>query len=110
MPPKGQNLSTEPAEQDFSGSINSIAGSLDLIGKCLAVLAIQSTSYKDKPDTERIPFLGSMGYSVDAIATILDTTPGTVRKQLSISRTSKRKKKSTPKKVKPDAENKQGTT
>jgi len=108
MAPKEQKLTTEIGGDQCSEAISSVASSLDLIGKCLAILAIQSTSYRDKPDTELIPYLGSLGYSNDAIAAILDTTPGTVKKQLSISRTTKRKKKSPPKRATADAKDKQG--
>lgn len=85
-------------------STDALGASIDRLARSLAVLAVYSSPYKDKPDTQRIPFLAALGFERDDIAAILDTTPGTVKKQLSITRTGQRVKKVPPKKVTENAE------
>jgi len=70
-------------------------GSLSLrqIAYSLGYLSLQMSSLKDKADTERIPFLARLGFHKNDIASILDTTPGTVAKQLSVVKAAKRTKK-----------------
>lgn len=89
---------------------NALGASIDRLARSLAVLAVYSSPYKDKPDTQRIPFLAALGFEKDDIAAILDTTPGTVKKQLSLTRTGQRVKKVPPKKANENAKDQPRTT
>ena len=71
--------------------------SLRQIAYSLGYLALQMSDLKGKADTEKIPFLARLGFHKNDIATILDTTPGTVAKQLSVAKAAKRLKKTTKK-------------
>jgi hypothetical protein len=84
-------------------SVTSLAPVLRQVANCMGYIVLQMSDYKDKADTERIPFLGRLGFHRNDIAGILGTTPGTVSKQLSITKASERGKKRTGKASRPDA-------
>lgn len=63
------------------------------IANTLAYFAAQSESMKNRKNTEKIPLLHRLGFDQAEIASILDTTIGTVRKELSIRKSDKIKKK-----------------
>ena len=68
---------------------------LQQITNCLAYLVMHTEDLKGKSNNELIPILASFGFDSNAIATILRTTPGTVRVRLSnIKATTKGKKSS----------------
>jgi DNA-directed RNA polymerase specialized sigma24 family protein len=102
MPQKIAEAQQKPETND------ALIASLDRIARSLAVLAVYSSPYKDKPDTKRIPFLAALGFEKGDIAAILDTTPGTVQKQLSLTRKGQRVKKSPPKKATENAADQPG--
>jgi CRP-like cAMP-binding protein len=57
--------------------------SLHQIAQCLAYLVLQTDGLKGKPNNELIPVLASFGFDRTDIASILQTTPGTVSVRLS---------------------------
>ncbi len=55
-----------------------------------AIKLLQSEDIKSKSNADKIVLLDKIGLSADDIATFVGTTPGTVRKELSVNK-SKRK-------------------
>lgn len=71
---------------------------LQQITNCLAYLVIHTEDLKGKPNNDLIPILASFGFDSNVIATILRTTPGTVRVRLSNIKAKTKGKKSSKEK------------
>ena len=91
MPKKRVQRQSTGAQKDSTPG--PVSAYLRQIANCLGYMALQMSEVKDKADTERIPFLNRLGYHRNEIAAILDTTPGTVSKQLSITKATERSRK-----------------
>ena len=63
-----------------------IALSLSQLAKLQAYAIIQSDAWQNKSNGEKIYFLNQVGFLPDDIALLVDTTIGTVRKEISIRR------------------------
>jgi hypothetical protein len=110
MPSKNSTSQQSQEIAQNEGISQALQSSIDRLSRSMAVLAIYNSPYKDRPDTERIPFLAALGFERDDIAAILCTTSGTVQKQLSLTRTGKLKKKTAIKKANKDALDKPKTS
>jgi CRP-like cAMP-binding protein len=89
--------SSQAGENDYqlAESLDQLTARLQLVANCLGFLVVRFSDYRKKTDTERIPFLNSLGFDRNDIAAILGTTPNTVSVRLSEFRASKKRKKST---------------
>lgn len=64
--------------------IKRISKSLDQLAKMDAIKILQSEDWNGKPNGEKIFFLYQVGFSNEDIATMIGTTIGTVKKEISI--------------------------
>jgi hypothetical protein len=66
--------------------------SLRQIANTLGFLALRTSDYKEKTDTEQILFLANLGFDRNSIAAIVGTTPNTVSVRLSEAKAQQDKK------------------
>jgi hypothetical protein len=62
------------------------------IANTLGFLALTTSDYKNKSDTEQIIFLANLGFDRNSIAAIVGTTPNTVSVRLSEAKATQPKK------------------
>jgi len=76
------------------GSTHIVAESASLrqIANTLGFLALRTSDYKDKTDTEQILFLANLGFDRNSVAAIVGTTPNTVSVRLSEAKAEQDKK------------------
>jgi RNA polymerase-interacting CarD/CdnL/TRCF family regulator len=76
--------STSRKQKEPKASADALTSSaIQQIANTLGFLAIQTSDYKGKTDTERIFFLSNLGFDRNSIAAIVGTTPATVSTRLS---------------------------
>jgi hypothetical protein len=64
---------------------------LQQIAASLGFIVLQMSSHKDKKNPQRIQFLAKFGFDRNQIAAILDSTPNTISKELSVLKTGRSK-------------------
>lgn len=69
------------------------SGTLRIIARSFAVIALRLAPKKFENDSDRIPFLNALGLSNSEIAKLLGTTTNTVAVRLSVVGKSKKRKK-----------------
>jgi len=91
---KAQKKSTPKKAKDpqTSGDALERSTALQQIANTLGFLAMQTSDYKGKPDTDRIIFLSNLGFDRNSIAAIVGTTPATVSTRLSEAKAQQSKK------------------
>ena len=92
---KPQNTQSSETSTQIAESLQQLTVTTQQIANCLGFLTIRFSDYRKKPDTERVPFLNSLGFDRYAIAAILGTTLNTVSVRLSQLKASQQRKKST---------------
>jgi len=85
-------LSRRPKPTPPSGQVAGDASSLRQIANTLGFLAIRTSEYKDKTDTEQILFLADLGFDRYSIAGIVGTTANTVSVRISEAKAQQEKK------------------
>lgn len=71
---------------DNNAALEEIAKYLRQLASIEAIRLLQSEDIKSKSNAEKIVLLDGMGLNVDDIALFVGTTPGTVRKELSVNK------------------------
>jgi hypothetical protein len=95
-------MATKHAKRNRTKSARSEVGAPELasqgskalaqIANTLGFLALRTSDYKDKSDTEQIIFLANLGFDRNSIAAIVGTTPSTVSVRLSEAKAQQAKK------------------
>jgi len=67
--------------------------SLQQIAASLGFVILQMSPLKNSKNSEKIRFLSKFGFDRNQIAAILDSTPNTISKELSVLKTKRGKKK-----------------
>jgi DNA-directed RNA polymerase specialized sigma24 family protein len=83
------NGSSKEAQLD----ITPLLGKLDMISRCLGVLALRFSTSRPKSDKEKIHVLQALGFDRKEIAGILSIKPETVSVRLSEARANSKQKK-----------------
>jgi len=78
---KSRSKKTHQSASGHSSAADS--ASLKQIANTLGFLALHTSNYKDKPDTDQIIFLSNLGFDRNSIAAMVGTTPNTVSVRLS---------------------------
>ena len=90
-----------------NAELTTIASALTQIARCLGVLVTQTDMMSAKPKTDVIPVLSSLGFDRNDIASILQTTPGTVSVTLSQLKAKSQTSDSKSRKKRPQRDGKQ---
>lgn len=72
---------------------------LQQIATCLGYIVLQMSSLKEAKNPEKIRFLSKFGFNRNQLAAILDSTPGTMSKELSILKAARDKEEVETKKA-----------
>jgi hypothetical protein len=90
--PNKKKTSTKPTPSQTVDQVINSSTSLQQIANTLGFLALRTSDYKNKSDTEQIIFLANLGFGRNSIAAIVGTTPSTVSVRLSEAKSQQTKK------------------
>jgi len=90
--PKKKTSPKKPRASAAADSSPAGTASLQQIANTLGFLALRTSDYKDKSDTEQIIFLSNLGFDRNSIAAIVGTTRNTVSVRISEAKAQQAKK------------------